>query len=178
MVIGRGRRREHPNQHCLLLLRVLLNFRLCMRTPKETPKGSTEVTSVTWPEVALSWRMFCACPIFPHVFFLVVVTWLPDVTKDQLTPSVFPWVCACSCPHILLTIIFACLSWLSIAPERWRTRLLSVLQFGHNTFEPYPSSLNTVPHTIWILLSNVMHLWAKYVYIHQPPETADIYYQI
>jgi hypothetical protein len=45
MVIGRGRRREHPNQHCLLLLRVLHNFRLCMRTPKETPKGSTDFWS-------------------------------------------------------------------------------------------------------------------------------------
>ena len=33
MVIGRGRRREHPNQHCLLLLlRVLRNLRL--RPPK------------------------------------------------------------------------------------------------------------------------------------------------
>ena len=37
MVIGRGRRREHPNQHCLLLLRVLHNFRL--RTPKGNPEG-------------------------------------------------------------------------------------------------------------------------------------------
>ena len=39
MIIGRGRRREHPNQHCLLLLRVLHNFQL--RTPKGTPKGSS-----------------------------------------------------------------------------------------------------------------------------------------
>ena len=45
MVIGRGRRREHPNQHCLLLLRVLHNFRLRMRTPKGTPKG------IKWPSV-------------------------------------------------------------------------------------------------------------------------------
>ena len=43
MVIGRGRRREHPNQHCLLLLRVLHNFRL--RAPKGTPKR------VKWPSV-------------------------------------------------------------------------------------------------------------------------------
>jgi hypothetical protein len=43
MIIGRGRHREHPNQHCLLLLRVLHNFRL--HTPKGTPKG------VKWPSV-------------------------------------------------------------------------------------------------------------------------------
>ena len=45
MVIGRGRRRKHPNQHCLLLLRVLQNFRLCMRTPKITPKESSDLRS-------------------------------------------------------------------------------------------------------------------------------------
>jgi hypothetical protein len=43
MVIGRGRRREYPNQHCLLLLRVLHNFRL--RIPKGTPKGSSDLRS-------------------------------------------------------------------------------------------------------------------------------------
>ena len=40
MAIGRGRRREHPNQHCLLLLRMLHNFRF--RMPKGTPKGSSD----------------------------------------------------------------------------------------------------------------------------------------
>ena len=45
MVIRRGRRREHPNQHCLLLLRVLHNFRLRMHTPKGTPKGSSDLWS-------------------------------------------------------------------------------------------------------------------------------------
>jgi hypothetical protein len=45
MAIGRGRRKEYPNQHCLLLLRVLCNFQLRMRTPKEIPKG------VKWPWV-------------------------------------------------------------------------------------------------------------------------------
>ena len=44
-VIGRGRRREHPNQHCLLLLRVLCNFRLRMRTPKGTLNGSSDLWS-------------------------------------------------------------------------------------------------------------------------------------
>jgi hypothetical protein len=53
-----------------------------------------EVTSVTWPEEALSGSMFCAYPAFSLAFFLVVVTWLPDVTKGHLTPSGFPWVCA------------------------------------------------------------------------------------
>jgi len=37
--IGRGRRREHSNQHCLLLIRGLYNFQLRMRTPKKNPKG-------------------------------------------------------------------------------------------------------------------------------------------
>jgi hypothetical protein len=43
MVIGRGRRREHPNQHCLLLLRVLHNFRF--RMPKGTQKGLSDLRS-------------------------------------------------------------------------------------------------------------------------------------
>jgi hypothetical protein len=43
MVIRRGRRREHPKQHCLLLLRVLCNFQL--RTLKGYPEG------VKWPSV-------------------------------------------------------------------------------------------------------------------------------
>jgi hypothetical protein len=37
-------------------------------------------------------------PVFPPCFFLsssTVVTWLPNVTKSHLTPSGFPWVCAC-----------------------------------------------------------------------------------
>jgi hypothetical protein len=55
-----------------------------------------EVTSVTWPEMALSGSMFCACPIPPHIFFLVVVPWLPDVTEGHLIPSGFPWMCACA----------------------------------------------------------------------------------
>ena len=46
MVIGRARRREHPNQHCLLLLRVLHNFRLRIHTPKGTPKGSNDLRSL------------------------------------------------------------------------------------------------------------------------------------
>ena len=37
------------------------------------------------PEVVLTGSRFCACPIFSHVFFLVVVTWLPDVTNGHLT---------------------------------------------------------------------------------------------
>ena len=43
MDIVRGRRREHPNQHSLLLLRVSHNFQL--RTPKGTPKGSSDLRS-------------------------------------------------------------------------------------------------------------------------------------
>jgi hypothetical protein len=34
--------------------------------------------------------------LFPRVFFLVVVTWLPDVTESHFIPSGFPWVCACT----------------------------------------------------------------------------------
>jgi hypothetical protein len=47
--IGRGRRREHPNDtseggsRSLRSLRVLRNFRLCMLTPKGTPKGSSDL---------------------------------------------------------------------------------------------------------------------------------------
>jgi hypothetical protein len=41
------------------------------------------------PEVALNGSRFCACLAIPRVF-LVVVTWLPDVTEGHLTPSGFP----------------------------------------------------------------------------------------
>ena len=34
-------------------------------------------------------------PGLSRAFFLVVVTWLPDVTEAHLTPSEFPWVWAC-----------------------------------------------------------------------------------
>ena len=45
-----------------------------------------------WPcqEVALTGSRFCACPTFPRIFFLVVVTWLPDVTECHLTPFGVP----------------------------------------------------------------------------------------
>jgi hypothetical protein len=50
MVIGRGRRREHPKDTSkgsseLRSLRVLRNLRLCMRTPKGTPKGWSDLWS-------------------------------------------------------------------------------------------------------------------------------------
>jgi hypothetical protein len=50
MVIGRGRRREHPmdsskESRDLRSLQVLRNFRLRMRTPKGTPKGSSDLKS-------------------------------------------------------------------------------------------------------------------------------------
>jgi hypothetical protein len=51
-----------------------------------------------YPEEALTGSMFCACPVFPPRFFLsssTVVTWLLKVTRGLLTPSGFPWVCAC-----------------------------------------------------------------------------------
>ena len=44
-----------------------------------------------WPEVCSA-----HVRIFPRVFFLVVVTWLPDVTQGHLTPLGLPWVCACA----------------------------------------------------------------------------------
>jgi hypothetical protein len=60
-----------------------------------------EVTSVTWPEVtsvAGIECMFCACSVFSRFFpnSSTVVTWLLDVTEGHLTPSRFPWVCACA----------------------------------------------------------------------------------
>jgi hypothetical protein len=50
MVIGRGRRREHPmdtskGSRDLRSLQVLCNFRLRMRTHKGTPKGSSDLWS-------------------------------------------------------------------------------------------------------------------------------------
>jgi hypothetical protein len=42
------------------------------------------------PEVVLTGSRFCACPAFPRVFFLVVVSWVPDMTKGHLTPFGVP----------------------------------------------------------------------------------------
>jgi hypothetical protein len=50
--------------------------------------------------------------------------------------------------------VFACFSWLSMAPERWRTLLDSTLQFGHNN----PSS-HEVPHKTWMYLSHLIQLF-------------------
>jgi hypothetical protein len=48
------------------------------------------------PEGGLTGSRFCACPAFFPAFFLVVVTWLPDVTDGHLTPSGFSWMYACA----------------------------------------------------------------------------------
>jgi hypothetical protein len=115
MVIGRGRRREHPmdtsegvkwpsvtthvtgsdvtvrdvnHVSCQKYVLRMLNRKL--RNIHHSVAFWPEVTSVTWPEEALSEIMFCAYPAFSRAFFLVVVTWLPDVTKGHLTPFGVP----------------------------------------------------------------------------------------
>ena len=67
-------------------------LRMCNQKLRNIRLGVTfwpEVT-VTWPKALLTGSRFCACP----VFFLVVLTWLQNVTKGHLLPSGFPWVCA------------------------------------------------------------------------------------
>ena len=63
---------------------------------------------LSWPEVTgsdvITGSMFCACPGFSPAFFsyysntkcntVVQVPLLPEVTKGQVTPSGFHWVCA------------------------------------------------------------------------------------
>jgi hypothetical protein len=69
---------------------------------------SPEVTLVTWPEEALTgeWPEVCSAHArFPPRFFLTIavvqVPWLPEVTESQVTPSVFPFVCACVIWNVL-----------------------------------------------------------------------------
>jgi hypothetical protein len=84
-------------------------YALCMRNRKLRhirPSGAflPEVTKsrnrkTPCSEVAMNGSMFCSCPAFPRVFFLVVVIWLPDVTKGHLIPSAFSW-----CAHAQLEV--------------------------------------------------------------------------
>jgi hypothetical protein len=60
---------------------------------------------VMWPEEALSGsgtdrRYVLRMPGCPRICSLVVVTWLPDVTKSHLTSSGFPWVSTCATPVV------------------------------------------------------------------------------
>ena len=56
------------------------------------------------PQAALTGSRFCACPVFSRAFFLVVLTWLPDVTQGHLIPSGFSWVYATgSCATSVMT---------------------------------------------------------------------------
>jgi hypothetical protein len=48
--------------------------------------GRGSVRKGPCPEVVLTGSRFCACPAFPRVFFLEIVTWLPDVIQGHLTP--------------------------------------------------------------------------------------------
>ena len=68
------------------------------------------------------------------------------------TATVWPIAGVPSSFLLLATIVFACFSWLSMAPERWQTLLESTLQFGHNN----PSS-HEVPHKNGC----ICHIWYK-----------------
>jgi hypothetical protein len=59
------------------------------------PSGAflTGSDKVTWPEGALTGSRFCACPDFSLRFFLSSSNM---ATEGHLTPSGFPWVCACA----------------------------------------------------------------------------------
>ena len=62
--------------------------------------GRGHVRKWPWPEVGSAHAR-----LSPRAFFLVVVPWLPDVTKGHLTPSEFPWVCAtgsCATPVVVV----------------------------------------------------------------------------
>ena len=66
----------------------------CSISALEGPFGRRWRQSRDWkrpcPEVALTGSRFCACTAFSRAFFLVVVTWLPDVTKGHLSPFGVP----------------------------------------------------------------------------------------
>jgi hypothetical protein len=81
-----------------------LKYVMCMRNRKLRnirPSGafSPEMTPIMWRTGRGPVRKYVLrMPGFSPRFFLsssTVVTWLPDVTEGHLTPSGFPWVCAC-----------------------------------------------------------------------------------
>jgi hypothetical protein len=94
----------------------------------------------SYPEVALTGSMFCACPAFSRVCFLVVVTWLPVVTEGHLaTTSDFSWVCACatgSCATPVVTEGHVTPSEVSIGCSLRRPRLIFSMVTGTN--HPHP----------------------------------------
>ena len=66
-----------------------------------TDKATFEVVKlpeVTSPKMT-SRKYVLRMPGFSPCFFLLPIvvqaTWLPEVTKGLVTPSGFPWVCAC-----------------------------------------------------------------------------------
>jgi hypothetical protein len=63
------------------------------------------------PEAVLIGSMFCAYPAFSRVFFLVLVPWLPDVTKCHLTPFGVLFVCVCATGSCATPIVVNNVGW-------------------------------------------------------------------
>jgi hypothetical protein len=112
------------------LWRILRNFRLHMRRTYFRTGHVTDVTSghVTSGHVTsgsttaqhhrkydfvavLIGSMFCAYPAFSRVFFLVLVPWLPDVTKCHLTPFGVLFVCVCATGSCATPIVVNNVGW-------------------------------------------------------------------
>ena len=84
---------------------------VCSAHAQPSRAFSPKVKSVTWLEEALSGSRFCACPVFPRAFFLVVVTWLPMWPKVTWALSGFPWVCACATPVVVVVVVVNNVGW-------------------------------------------------------------------
>jgi hypothetical protein len=85
-------------------------------------------------------------PGFPPRFFLsssTVVTWLPDVTEGHLTPSGFPWVCACATGSCATPVVTH--SEVSLGCSLRRPRPIFSMVTGTSTRVQIPSFL----HILW-----------------------------
>jgi hypothetical protein len=152
MAIGRGRRREHPNQHCLLLLRMLHNFRF--RMPKGTPKGSSDHRSHPVAVLLLLRKKRGKKPGMRRTYFrtgLLPVTWLTSlpiksptradmapfrschfrsfsVMRNGPIPRTIPRKCDFVRTHILLPI----LNFFTVMLQHYFSRRIMILIFWYS----------------------------------------------
>ena len=86
---------------------------------------------------------------FSPRFFLVVVTWLTDVTEGHLTPSGFSWVYPCatgSCATPVVTEGHVTPSEVSLGCSLWRPRLIFSMVTGTNYPRPLFSMVTGTNH--------------------------------
>ena len=121
--------------------------------------GSCAISSLVGPfdRKSRDRRYVLRMPGFPPLFFLsssTVVTWLPDVTEGHLTPSGFPWVCACATGSCATPVVTH--SEVSLGCSLRRPRPIFSMVTGTSTRVQIPSFLHILYESI-IGNHNIVH---------------------